>query len=207
MVPFGCLPGRAFSRSVVRGSTLLEPGLHRDALIETLVAFSTTHRQRLMLAAPRVSSAGVRACDDSKMPRSHQDPEHAEHAYRVIRRYLDAFLARDLDAVAALLAPDYRFEDRRLGMTSANDKTSSLEQLKIGLELGVDKAEVEIIETRGERLALQRTTLSTSTDFAVDVLIVQELDDQDRQVAAVFFDVDAVDAARAELSRRAAVNP
>jgi hypothetical protein len=118
-----------------------------------------------------------------------------------MRRYNDALLARDWDTLADALAAEHRFEDRRLGMKVTLDRAGNIQQAQVmadlaeGREISVD---LELIEVRGERLALVRQVYRDS-DYAVPLLVVIEVDEDGRTPVFIVFDEDAMDAARSQL--------
>ncbi len=118
---------------------------------------------------------------------------------RAARRSLDALIGGDIDVYADTLAEDYRFEDRRLGLKSSHDKQTNIDQARVAADLGLEAAELEIIEVRGDRHALFRLTF-TASDFTLPMFCVQEVDADGRLLVGVMMDEDALDDARAELN-------
>jgi len=121
------------------------------------------------------------------------------------RKGLAAVVAGDMAAWADLLTDDFRFEDRRMGLQSTLDKKANIEQLSYVVEVGVEETELEVVETRGESVALYRMTLHAS-GFVIAMLGLNVVTDDGRLRVAVLFDEDELDAARAELDALAA-NP
>jgi hypothetical protein len=64
-----------------------------------------------------------------------------------------------------------------------------------GREISVD---LELIEVRGERLALVRQVYRDS-DYAIPLLVVIEVDEDGRTPVFIIFDEDDMDAARSQL--------
>lgn len=118
-----------------------------------------------------------------------------------VRRWVDALVAGDWDALADTLAADHRFEDRRLGMKSTLDKAGSIQQARVIADLGRAQqfqVDLDIIEVRGDRLALVRQVYRSSS-YEVSVLAVTEVDDSGLTRVFIVFDEDDLRAARAEL--------
>jgi hypothetical protein len=118
-----------------------------------------------------------------------------------MRRYIDALLAGDWDALADAVSDEHRLEDRRLGMKVTLDKAGNIEQARVIAELAVERnlaIDLDIIETRGERLALVRQVYRAS-DFTICLLVVMGVDENGRTPVFIVFDEADLDAARAEL--------
>jgi hypothetical protein len=123
-----------------------------------------------------------------------------------MRRYVTALVAGDWDALADAVADEHLLEDRRLGMKVTLDKAGNIEQARVIADLAVDRdltIDLDVIETRGERLALIRQVYRAE-DFVIPVLVVMEVDDNGRTPLFIVFDEDDLAAARAELEALAA---
>ncbi len=126
-------------------------------------------------------------------------------AVRTIRRVLDAIVSRNWDDLADAYAEHFRFEDRRAGLKDSQDKAGILERARITADLGFDRADLDLIERRGERTALVNVTTTVSaTGFVAAQLLVLRVDGDGRMLVVVWFDEDAFDDARAELDALAA---
>jgi hypothetical protein len=88
--------------------------------------------------------------------------------------------------------------DRRLSFAATLDKAETIGMARVMSELGVIAIDVEDLETRGKHNALFRIT-NHAQDFVVCTLSVAKVREDERALALVIFDEDAVDAARAEL--------
>ncbi len=126
---------------------------------------------------------------------------------RLAEKFLAHFAGRDWDAMAELIADDMSSEDRR-------------QIVNAGIRLGRDaemanwratgyvwtNVDATVVATRGERLALLRFAVASQdqpTDgFHGAALAVSEINDDNRAVATVVFDIEDFDAAIAELDAR-----
>ncbi|MEX2394727.1 MAG: hypothetical protein WD826_09650 [Actinomycetota bacterium] len=118
-------------------------------------------------------------------------------ATAAIRRYFDALLAGDWNALADTIAESHRFEDRRLGLKFTLDKAGNIEQAHVIHDFGSSTIDFDLLETRGDRFALVRQTFHS--DFAVTSLGVCEVDEAARIVRYVIFDEDDIETARTTL--------
>src|SRR5262249_46060384 len=119
---------------------------------------------------------------------------------RLVEKFQTHFAGRDWDALAELLADDASSEDRR-------------RVINAGIRLGRDgemanwratsdvwsNVESTVIATRGESLALFRFDVASqgqpTEGFDGAALSVIEINDDNRAVATVIFDIDDFDAA------------
>ena len=115
-----------------------------------------------------------------------------------IRRSAAALLEGNWALVADCMAEDFHMEDRRLSLAVTLDKAEAVAMTRVMGDLGVTSIEVEDLETRGKHHALFRIT-NYAQDFMVCTLSVAKVREDERAVALVIFDEDALDAARAEL--------
>jgi class 3 adenylate cyclase/tetratricopeptide (TPR) repeat protein len=147
---------------------------------------------------PRVGGARVEA----ERPVSWFD----NAAIRVVARATEAWERRDLDRIAATLAPDFRHVDRRRMMHLDSGRDAYLESLHRTSKMRSARFVSEVLATRGNRLALRRVLWSGASGSVgpseVEFLQVDEVDLDDRFLANVTFDLDDLDAAYAELDRR-----
>jgi class 3 adenylate cyclase len=128
-------------------------------------------------------------------------------ASQVSDRYLAHAVARDWDAITEILADDYYTDDRRHVVGGGiHGRDVEIENLRAGVDLGVTHATPTVIATRGDRLALSRIRYSGRDQgleaFLIEILVVVEINADDRTAAAVVFDVDDIDPAFKELDGR-----
>jgi hypothetical protein len=129
-------------------------------------------------------------------------------ASQVYDRVQAHFGARDLDAMAAMLADDFLSDDHRrvVNAGTRRGRDAAVQDAHANADLGVKEATSTVIATRGERLVLRRARYSgraaTPEAFHIDVLNVVEVDADERVTAIVDFDLDDFDAAIAELDAR-----
>jgi hypothetical protein len=126
-----------------------------------------------------------------------------QRAIQYVRRSADTILARDWGAYADCQAEAFRFEDRRTGLQTSHGKAENIEMARVMADLGVDKIDIDVIETRGEHFALCRITNHVD-EYVVTTLSVFGVDDDGRGLVFIVFDDDDADAARAELDALAA---
>ncbi len=120
-------------------------------------------------------------------------------AVRVMRRTADALVAGDIQGYADELAEDFFYEDHRKGLQSTTrGKREYLEHTRVIADLGLERYELEVLETRGDHTALYRQTWKVG-GFEVVILLVGRVDAGGKAVAAMTFDEEDLDAARAEL--------
>jgi ketosteroid isomerase-like protein len=155
--------------------------------------------------------AEARARYASIAPLASRDPLRIppNAATRAMDRFGEAAAARDWDATASLLAPGFRFDDRRRGILDRGDRAKMLASVRIAADSGA-RAAGTTLATAGDRLALQRILFSISDGDAVmaeiETLQVVEIDAEGRLVATVTFDPDDRRAASAELVERYAAS-
>ena len=141
-----------------------------------------------------------------QLSRSARRVENA--ASRMVDQFLAHFAVRDWDAMAEILADNISTEDRRRVVNAGirQDRDAELKDFRSAADLGVTNATSDVIATRGERLVLIRSRLSSSDEeseaFHVDLLWLLEIDADHRFAAWVTFDFDDFDAAIAELDAR-----
>ena len=128
-------------------------------------------------------------------------------ASRASDRYLERVVARDWDAIAEMLAGDYYTDDRRHVVGGGiYDRDAEIVSVQVQADLGVTHAMSTVIAIRGERLALSRVRYSGRNQelepFLAEMLIVFEINADDRFAAAVAFDLEDIDAAFEELDAR-----
>jgi len=131
----------------------------------------------------------------------------ANAATRLNERFVAAWARRDWDALAALFDGRGQFEDRRRLMQMEGGRDLNLATLRVFFDAPGSRWTITPIATRGDRCALSRMLLEGAVDaeggdFAIDYLAVDEVGPDGRSVALVLFDLDDLDAARAELASR-----
>jgi len=128
-------------------------------------------------------------------------------ASRAMDRWRACAEAKDLDGIAALLAPGFRFEDRRSLIRDSGNREKMLESIRVAMGSGA-RCLSELLATAGERLVLERLTFvlggGAGTRAEIETLQVSHVDAAGLFVAAVTFDPDDLHAARVELSERLA---
>jgi ketosteroid isomerase-like protein len=126
-------------------------------------------------------------------------------ATRSEQRTVEATVARDWEAFAALFPPRFRSIDRRKLMRLELGGEEFLAGIRPSFDI-IAHRESEILATRGDRLALMRVRLmgrdGAGGPSEVELVQVLEVDEQGERIAAVGFDPDDVDEAYAELERR-----
>jgi hypothetical protein len=135
-------------------------------------------------------------------------PRRLENAAsQMDERFWTYFAARDWPATAAILADDISADDRRrvvnAGLRQGRDAVMA--EIVALAEVGVKNAS-DVIATRGGRLVLSRVRLSARDQppeaFDAEVLVVVEIDTENRMLARVLFDLDDLAAAFEELDNR-----
>jgi limonene-1,2-epoxide hydrolase len=129
-------------------------------------------------------------------------------ASRLVEHFLTRFAARDWDAMAESLAADYSSDDRRLvvGAGVRHGRDAAIDNYRAMADVGFANISSTVIATRGQRLAVTRAH-ATGVDpqpeaFRMDLLVVVEIDSDQRIAAVVVFEADDVDAAFTELDAR-----
>jgi hypothetical protein len=137
-----------------------------------------------------------------------QMPRLENAATRVSERMDAYFVARDWDAITEILADGHYNDDRRRVVNAGirHGRDVEIANMRAGADLGATNITPTVIATRGERLALRRARYSGRDPrpeaFRVEVLIIVEMDADERILAFVLFDVDDIDAAFEELDAR-----
>ena len=127
-------------------------------------------------------------------------------ATRAGARFAAAWRARDWEGFAANYAPEFRRFDRRAMVLLELDRDDHFAFMRPLYEMDSSRIGVELLATRGDRLALERFRFE-GTDRSmgptvIEHLVVTEVNDRGELVATVVFDLDDVDAAYAEIDRR-----
>jgi hypothetical protein len=139
----------------------------------------------------------------------HSEAHRLENAAsRVGERFSAYMAAPDWAAMAEMVAEDMCNDDRRPVVNAGlrRGRAAEIANVRTLVNLGVKNTTPVVIATRGERLALGRIRLSgrdmRPEAFHTEVFGVIEIDAQNRIAARVWFDIDDIDAAFAELDAR-----
>ncbi|OMC26522.1 hypothetical protein A5737_14700 [Mycobacterium colombiense] len=129
----------------------------------------------------------------------------ASHVYDRVNAF---FTARDWHSMANAMAENMINDDRRRIVNSGIRRGRDVEIAngQAFVTLGGEKITATVVATRGDRLALCRSSIvgqgRQSGPFHIEFLSVVEIDTSERLAAHVAFDVDDFDAAVAELDAR-----
>ncbi|WP_267304851.1 BTAD domain-containing putative transcriptional regulator [Mycobacterium barrassiae] len=129
-------------------------------------------------------------------------------ASRAEARALACFATRDWASMAEYLAEDLSLDDRRriVNAGTRRGRSAAIADARAVAELGGTEITSDVIATRGDRLFLARSHLSSrgqgSETFSTESLCVAMSDDDGRITARVVFDPDDIDTAIAELDAR-----
>ena len=135
-------------------------------------------------------------------------PQLENAASRVGECYLAHFAAGDWDGMAEILADDFSSEDRRrvVGAGVRHGRDAEIVDMRAIADLGLANVTSTAIATRGGRLVLSRVRFSdrdhAPESVLTEVLIILEINADERIVATVTFDLDEFDAAFEELDAR-----
>jgi len=114
--------------------------------------------------------------------------------------------ARDWRAYAARHAPGFVYRDHRRLVQLDLDRDGFLAFTRPLLEMRSTSASLDLLTTRGERLALMRSTLEMADESvgpsAIDSLLLIETDEHGAIVAYDRYEIDDQEAARAEILAR-----
>jgi hypothetical protein len=123
----------------------------------------------------------------------------------LFERMHDLYHAQDWDAYAPILTDDVTYEDRRPVVRNTLHGRTAYVALMRGLgESGVTNLDDVLVATRGDRLALYRTTTHGrhSYSYEVTVLGIYECDDAGRLRSFTVFDADDLPVAMTDLDGR-----
>ncbi len=127
-------------------------------------------------------------------------------ATRSLDQFVQAWAARDWEAVRAVYAPEMRMSDRRSIVQLEFDLEEQLEFQRPLFEMKSSRVVAEIIATRGDRLALARMCTEVADGSIgpseISSLAVWQVNPAGKAVAGARFDLDARDEAYAELDAR-----
>ena len=95
-------------------------------------------------------------------------------------------------------------DDRRRVVNAGvrHGRDALIANMRATAEVGVESMTTKVVATRGERLALNGVRSSRRGEVSDEVLIIAEIDADNRIAAGVVFDADDIDAAFAELDAR-----
>ncbi|MEY2567023.1 MAG: hypothetical protein QOE35_1552 [Actinomycetota bacterium] len=139
------------------------------------------------------------------LERSAAAPDATNASVQAGTRFIDLWLAREWDEVAALFEPGGFVEERRRGWRTASTGRSDIAAF-FRQTSGVEAASVRIIATRGNRLSLGTTVSSGTTaatgTFEVETVQIVETGPAGLITAMITFDPIDLDAALEELDER-----
>ena len=143
---------------------------------------------------------------------SRPAPRLENAASQVGERILAHFATLDWDAMAEIVADGFSNDDRRrvVGAGVRHGRDAEIASTRATADLWTTNVTPTVIATRGRRLVLTRLGFSGRDDgpepFLTEVLSILEINDDERMVALVSFDLDDIDAclrrARCPLPRR-----
>ncbi|MFI5508308.1 BTAD domain-containing putative transcriptional regulator [Mycobacterium sp. NPDC051804] len=128
-------------------------------------------------------------------------------ASRVDKRFQECFIAQDWDALTSMLSSGTVAEDRRRVVNAGSLDRRDFE-LTVRAYAAVESQTLTstVIATRGQRLAMSHHRFSGRDHrpdaFSTEMLVVIEIDADERMAAIVTFDLDEFDAAIEELDAR-----
>ncbi|WP_231987561.1 BTAD domain-containing putative transcriptional regulator [Mycobacterium sp. 852002-51152_SCH6134967] len=197
----------ALSRLFV-GSTDMSPGAPQDEFLQIYGIDDDGHISlQVWFDADDLGAAHAEldALHARLNERRQQGPlENA--ATRADDRANGLYVENRMDEIGALLVENYLTEDRRQGLRRvSNDRATALENIRAIASVG-PRITITPIALRGDRLCLSHTLFenrrTTSDGFTAETLDVVEIDDDGRMTARIVFDLEAFDAAIAELDAR-----
>jgi hypothetical protein len=138
---------------------------------------------------------------------SRPAPQLENTASLVTERFQAHFAARDWAALREILAEGFSSEDRRhLGAGVRHGRDAQVANVRAIAELWSTNVTRSVVATRGADLVLVRITFSRSDEgaeaFLAEVLMIAEIDADEKLASMVTFDLDDFDAAIAELDVR-----
>jgi tetratricopeptide (TPR) repeat protein len=125
---------------------------------------------------------------------------------RFFDRFNERWQARDWEGIVFTYTPETRLIDRR-SLTGLDLQGSDfIASLRVVFDLPASRWQGQVLATRGESLALGRWRVESADDTAglseVEYLGLVEVDASGRGFLSIVFDLDALDAAYAELDDR-----
>ena len=138
-------------------------------------------------------------------PRPRRPENAVSRMYKRVNAY---FSAGDWAGLSKVLAQNMIDDDRRRTVNHGvrRGRAAEIANSQAVAEAGADQLASTVIATRGERLALCRTSMfgrdQESQAFCIEFLSIIEIDADGQEVAHVGFDLDDFDAAFTELDTR-----
>ncbi len=135
-------------------------------------------------------------------------PRLENAASRVIERLQEYFAARNWAAIAENSADEIFTDDRRsvVGSGILGGRDLDIANIRAAADLGSANLTSTTIATRGERLVLARLRMSGRDQrpdaFHREMLLIVEIDADNRVTARILFDLNDIDVAFEELDRR-----
>ncbi len=124
-------------------------------------------------------------------------------ASRAYARLMSVVSSATEEGQEDLLAPEYRWEDRRRVVNMGElDRAGVGAMLSISRQQGLQVGVPNVVAVRGERLALNAIVARTPEGDETSTFTVVEVDEQHRLLSTVVFDDSALAAAEAELDAR-----
>jgi hypothetical protein len=164
---------------------------------ERIRRFDQYDMRQLDEARTRLAAIGDARVDAVRIP-----PNTATRTVDHLRQVADA---RDLTALRELVAPGFRYEDRRRLAGDSGGFEAFVASIRLGVSAGV-RATSEVLATMGDRLVLDRVSFRTvdadTPGPEVEALRIMETDADGHIVATVAFDVDDRRAASREMFAR-----
>ncbi|NJN40832.1 MAG: hypothetical protein HC807_08540 [Gammaproteobacteria bacterium] len=130
----------------------------------------------------------------------------ANAAWRSLDRTVRCFNARDWEGMVATYTPSHRMDDRRKLMRIEVAGEQFFANERLIFEVPGSTFHVQLLATRGERLALCRVMFTAGGEdtgpMEVEMLDLVEVDTAGRRTTLVVFDPDDLDGAYAEVDAR-----
>jgi hypothetical protein len=134
-----------------------------------------------------------------------EQPETARSnsAFRTYQLSASAVFSADWSTVRALWASDAFRDDRRsMGGPYIQGIDALIGSAQEWVDLGFVISDVELVAERGDRLAVARQRIRTRDDYLIEFLALTELDERGLIDRLVYFEIDDLSAAHAELDLR-----
>ncbi|MCV7397978.1 AAA family ATPase [Mycobacterium paraseoulense] len=179
-------------------------GFDAEWRVTDIVTFDGDHISRSELFDETDLDAAIARFDQLTRP----SPELENAASRAYGRLAAYFAARDWNATANAMAENMIDDDRRRMVNAGIRRGRDVEvaNSQATAAIGGKKIMSTVIATRGERLALCRSSIvgrgEQSGEFRIQFLSVIEVDADERLAAHVGFDPDDIEAALTELDAR-----
>nr|WP_233213342.1 BTAD domain-containing putative transcriptional regulator [Mycobacterium sp. QGD 101] len=204
-VPIAVLGERLALVRLKVGTSDLGSGAPQDEMLQ-VVGVDEDGRIALQVVFDVEDMDTARAKLDAMHAREAETPAADNACVRTVRRNEAAVNRGAWDEVRQLYATDALVESRRKIVGFTRDDLSSGDWLRLAeriRDIGGTRQRIDVIAMRGERLALTRLALGTDDASPgapeLEVLQLFGLDDEGRIALHLFFDVDDMDTAMAEL--------